>query len=425
MPNYKKKKHNRFLGNYKKPISKKSKKNNSADDVAQNEDYYEKSSNLKVVEGKRRERLRKFKIASFFVIIAVATVIILETALPAGIIKSADMAIKLMGKGEYPIELASTETKNVVTKGKYYHILGNTHIDVFSLSGKQLLHYEHGLENPVLKTSAAYSLVYDQGGTEVLVFDISDKVYSFVTKNPILTAAISDRGNFAVSTTSKKYAAQVTVYKLDGTEIYEWYSAEDMVNNVALSSNGKKLAVSVLNSGDGANISSKISVLNFSSATPLYTESFKNTLVYRIESAFSSYFTVVTSNTVKTYKWSNFKLNSYNNDYSISFFKSYKNGYIAVFARENDKTDNRVVLLNKKGEKTADFTYRETISDISAQGKHIYCMSETVISVLDESGKTLNTVDCGFGGREICVLNSDFVAVISDNKIEKIKLSKE
>ncbi len=425
MPNYKKKKHNSFLRALLKPTLKKRKKNNSPREENKNGDYYEKSSNLKVVEGKRRERLRKIKIASFFLIITVIAVIIFELALPAGIVKSVNMSIKLIGNGKYPIELVSTETKNVVAKGKYYHILSNTHIDVFSLSGKQLLHFEHGLENPVLKTSAAYSLVYDQGGTEVLVFDISEKVYSFVTKKPILTACISDRGNFAVSTTSEKYASQVTVYKTDGTEVYEWYSAEDIVNNIALSSNGKKLAVSVLNSNDGTNISSKISVLGYSSATPLYTESFKNTLVYRIDSSFSSYFTVVTSNMVKAYKWSNFKSNAYNNDYSISIFKPYKNGYIAVFARDNDKTDNRIVLLNKKGEKVTEFTYRDTISDIAAKGEHIYCMSETVISVLDENGKNLKSVDCGFGGRQICVLSSDFVAVVSDNKIEKIKLSRE
>ena len=422
MPDYKKKKHNSFLKATLKPLAKKRKKNNLQNNE---EDYYEKSSNLKVVEGKRKERMRKVRFASVLLIIAVITVIIFELCLPAGIIKSVDMSVKLMGNGKYPIELIGTETKSVVQKDKYYHILSNTHIDVVSLSGKQLLHFEHGFENPVLKTSAAYSLVYDQGGNEVLVFDISEKVYSLVTKNPILTACVSDRGNFAVSTTSEKYASQVTVYKIDGTEIYEWYSAEDIVNNIALSSNGKKLAVAVLNSHNGTDISSKISVLNYSSATPLYTESFKNSIVYRIDSSFSSYFTVVTSNMVKSYKWSNFKANAYNNDYSISVFKPVKNGYIAVFARENDKTDNRVVLLNKKGEKTLEFTYKDTISDITAHGKHIYCMSETVISVLDENAKVLNTVDCGFGGREICVLNSDFVAVISDNKIEKIKLSKE
>ena len=398
MPDYKKKKHNSFLKATLKPLAKKRKKNNLQNNE---EDYYEKSSNLKVVEGKRKERMRKVRFASVLLIIAVITVIIFELCLPAGIIKSVDMSVKLMGNGKYPIELIGTETKSVVQKDKYYHILSNTHIDVVSLSAKQLLHFEHGFENPVLKTSAAYSLVYDQGGNEVLVFDISEKVYSLVTKNPILTACVSDRGNFAVSTTSEKYASQVTVYKIDGTEIYEWYSAEDIVNNIALSSNGKKLAVAVLNSHNGTDISSKISVLNYSSATPLYTESFKNSIVYRIDSSFSSYFTVVTSNMVKSYKWSNFKANAYN------------------------KTDNRVVLLNKKGEKTLEFTYKDTISDITAHGKHIYCMSETVISVLDENAKVLNTVDCGFGGREICVLNSDFVAVISDNKIEKIKLSKE
>ena len=422
MPDYKKKKHKKF--SLTAPVTRLKKRGSKNKDTEREKEGYQRNSNLKVVEGKRREKKRRLYIISGIVATIVAILIILELTLAAGLFESIRISVKLWGSGSYPITLKSTETLNTVTKGSYYYVLSNTHLSAFSKSGKELFTFEHGFENPVLKTSASRSLVYDQGGKDFYVFDIDGLLYTMSTEQPIITAAVADRGRFAVATLSDKYNSEVKVFDKDANSIYEWYSAKDTISSVALSNNGEKLAVATFNVTD-SKFNSRISVLNYSSATPEKSESFENTQIRTINNAFKSYFTVVTDNEVKTYEWDDFTSKSYKSDYNVMFFDSHSSGFVAVFARENDRTDNRVVVFNKKGNVSYNFTYNGNINDITVLKSNVYIMNETEIYWLNNQGKVVSKATCGFGGKNIFAVSSDSVAVITDNEIQKVSLVKE
>lgn len=419
MPDYKKKKHSRF--SFSGPRPKKEDKH-SVKEKESNEKkpLYQKRKNMRVVKGKQIQRKRKLRIFGGFVAVVVVFIIVLEMALPAGIFESIKIHTALMGSGSYPVALKSTESLNTITKGSYYYLLTNTHVSAYSNSGKEVLNFEHGFENPVLKTSASRSLVYDQGGKSFYVFDIDSLIHTITTEGEILAAAVSNRGNFAVATTNKKYTASVTVFDDEANNIYEWYSAKDTINAIGLSSSGDKLAVATLNVAD-SKFKSTLSVFEFDSATAEYTESFDNTLIRTIDTSFSSYFTVATDKKIKSYKWRNFKNESFENDYDLMMFDSTDDGYIAVFSRENNRSDNRVVVLDKSGEVKYRFNYKGTISDISADGKKVYILSETELLRLDDEGKIIMKSACGFGGKNIFIISSDTVAVITDSEIQRIK----
>lgn len=425
MPDYKKRKRNKILSPPKTVKKSRVKKDNDNDIkmTSGEKKQYRKTNNIKVIEGRKLERKRKLKVYSVIVAVLLAVILILQCILPAGIIESVKIGTKLLGAGSYPVTLAGSQTLNTVSKSGYYYVLSNSHLTAFSNSGKTVFNFEHGFEKPVLKTSAGGALVYNQGSKEVLVFDINGLKHSFLAENNILAANISNLGSFAVATVSDKYASAVTVYNNNAKKIYEWYSAEDTVNAVALSKNGKKLAVSVFNSQNGEFVS-KVNVLNFKSATPEYSEAFENTYVYNLHSDFSNGFAVITSNKIKFIKWRGFKFNEYKSDYTLSIFKSFKNGYVAVFNRQSDKTDNKIAVLSSNGKIKYEVTYSGIISDITVSGSHIYCMSDTEILVVNKDGNLASKTNFGFGGVGISVLSSNQAAVITDNKIEKIKLDR-
>ena len=222
-------------------------------------------------------------------------------------------------------------------------------------------------------------------------------------------------------TLSDKYASAVTVYDKKDNAVYEWYSAENTVNNVAVSPNGKKIAVSSFNA-NGGQFNTTLSVLNFKSADPEFSETFNNLLIYNIDSSFKSGFTVITENNIKFIKWHKYKQETYKNDYATSVFRTGPNGCVAVFNRESDKTDNRIAVFSKSGKLTAEFNYKGIVSDIAVRGNHIYCMSDTEIFLLDKSGKVLRSASCGFGAVRLNVASTNSVIVLTDNKIEKLGL---
>ena len=426
MPNYKKKKHSKLFSSQGKPKKSNTVKaeNFFEDFTAMAKDTNKKSENekgIKVLKGKKLARKRRFKITAIACAVLLSAIIVLQTILPAGIVETLTNSVALLGSGNYPINLESADTVNVISKNSYYYVLTDSYVKAFTNSGKNLFSYAHGMENPIIKVSSSRALVFNQGSTEGLIFNLNGLKSTITAKTEIITGAISDSGIFALATHSDKYSSAVTVYNKAQETLYEWYSAKETVNNVALSPNGKKLAVSSFSS-DVGEYKSTLNVLNFKSATPEYTESFEETLIYNIDTSSRSCFTVVTPNKIKFIKWSKFKTAEYTNDYTISFFKAYHNSSIAVFNRENNKNDNRIVVFGRNGKKLYEFAYNNIISDINLFDKHIYTMSETEIYSLDTNGKPLKKASCGFGVAFFKVNSVNNISVITDNKIEKIKL---
>ena len=84
-----------------------------------------------------------------------------------------------------------------------------------------------------------------------------------------------------------------------------------------------------------------------------------------------------------------------------------------------------MVLFTKKGQVKSEFEFKGIISDIQVFGGHIYCISDTAVYLLSDSGGVLRKSECGFGAVRLAVLGSNTAAVITDNKIEIIKLEAE
>lgn len=425
MPDYKKRKHNKLFSAPAKVQKSRIKSKTQSEDIkmspSKRSEDESNSSGMKVVKGRKLENKRKFKAFAIATSAILIVVLLFQIILPAGIIEGISSAIALVGTGSYPIELGGTETVNTVSKGSYYYVLSNTDIAAFNNSGKSLFSFTHGYENPVLKVSSTRAMVFEQGGNEALIFDLNGLKTTAKTEKSIITGAVSDSGRYALVTLSDKYASAVTVYDKKDNAVYEWYSAENTVNNVAVSPNGKKIAVSSFNA-NGGQFNTTLSVLNFKSADPEFSETFNNLLIYNIDSSFKSGFTVITENNIKFIKWHKYKQETYKNDYATSVFRTGPNGCVAVFNRESDKTDNRIAVFSKSGKLTAEFNYKGIVSDIAVRGNHIYCMSDTEIFLLDKSGKVLRSASCGFGAVRLNVASTNSVIVLTDNKIEKLGL---
>lgn len=427
MPDYRKKKHNKIFSS-PKPKKQKTVKTTQNEDIKMSPaEKYRKTTvntNMKVVRGKKLEQKRKLKVLASICLIAVVVLGFFQFMLPMGVFEGVSNLTALIGAGNYPLELDGTQTVNAVNRGSYYYVLSNTHINAFSSSGKKLFSYAHGFERPIIKTSASRAIVFEQNGTKAFIFTLNGLKSTVETEQSIITANVSDSGAYAIACRSDKYASAVTVYNKHGKMLYEWYSAENTVNNVVISPNAKKIAVSSFKAENGQ-YKSVLNVLNFKSATPVYTESIDNALIYDIDSTHKSIFTVVTENSLKFIKWSDFDKKEYNNEYAITLFRPEKSGFIAVFNRKNDKTDNRLVVFSKTGKLKSELEYNGIISDITVSGNNIYCLGETELHLLGTEGEILRESSSGFGAVRISVTSTNTVAVISDNKIEKIKLEQE
>lgn len=419
MPDYKRKHRSRFKS-APKVNKNRVKKTDYSTDIEMSPSG-KKQQKMRVVKGKKLEQKRRFK--GLFYIAGILLVIFLITQLimPAGLFETVSNSIAVMGAGKYPLELNSNDTLSVVSKGTYYYVLTDTKINVISNSGKLIYSYAHGYENPVLKTSKTRALLFNQGSTQAVIFTLDGIKSDLNCEKEIINAAISEDGTYAFITSADNYAAAVSVYKKNNKCVFEWFSSNDMINNIAIAPNGKKIAVSTMSSAVG-NYNSKISILNFKSADAEYTKEFPNNIIYDLDAKTSRGFSVITENSCNFISWRGKVLREYKNEYSADMFRSSPSNSVMVFNRESDKTDNRIEVYSKNGKLKEKLEFKGIITDIQVKGGSIYCLSDTNVYILDDDGTILRTATCGFGAQKIAVIGQNTVAVITDNLISEIKL---
>ncbi len=422
LPEYKKKSKRAFSGGSRAPKSKVNKQKSVSPQVKKvNYTAQAQKSDLKVVKGRKLEQMRKMRISAAFFAVVIAIIVIFELSLPIGIGDSLENFFACMGSGEFPLEIAGTDLVDAKTSNSYVYSLSNTTLGAYNSSGKEIFSYSHGFEKPIIKKSSTRVIVFEQGGKNAAIFNLSEQKSKIKTENEIITANISRCGVYAIATHSESYASTVSVYDTNDKLIYEWYSSENIVNNVIVSPNGKKIAVSTINAKNGEFVTN-VSVMKFDSANALFSADFKGEVLLTLDSSHNRGFWCVSENTVKFIKWSNYKEKEFKTDYSVSRFKADFGGTVAVFNRHSDKTDSTVVLFNKSGDKKSEFKFLGSINDIAMISGHIYCISDKTVYVLDKTGKVLKSAECSFGGEKIFVIGTYDVAVMNDNTIEKIHL---
>ena len=134
-------------------------------------------------------------------------------------------------------------------------------------SGGLIWNYTYDMTNPSIDTCNNYIVIYDKKGNEIDVFSTSGFVTTIHTNTPIMDAQISNHGTVA-ALLQENNTSYLQMYDTMGTilaagEIHPENSGYPV--SIALSSNGTRLMVSIINLNEG-NINSNVVFYDFSSA---------------------------------------------------------------------------------------------------------------------------------------------------------------
>lgn len=380
-----------------------------------------RNSNMKVVRG-NKPKIQKKRLTVFGVISAIVIFLVVFTlCLPTGLFEFIGNRFALIGgSGGYPISLSSGGSLISTIQGKSHYIAVTAgSIDGYNNNGKLMFSHPHGYEYPVVKQSEERFLLYSLGEKEFSVYNLNKRLHSGTADNIILAAAVADNGTYAIATQSDSYSSQVTVFDKNNKQIYKWMCADYLVNNVALSPDGKRLAVSVFNTVAGKYLS-KLYILGYKSATPINLFEYEDELIMSLSNSASNSFYAVFENSVTFYKWKDLSNTSFVSDKKVFFARSNKSYAIFVNGNEANKNDNEIVVLNGKGVQKFKFTFTQEIIDIALRGKYIYILSDRKIYIYNVKGELLNTAACDFGVKRIVPVSGFSIATFTDNNIKKV-----
>ncbi len=383
-----------------------------------------KQEKIRLIKSKKTVRIkRKKSLILGAAALLLVSVIVLFEVFTTGAFEYINNSFTLIGNGSgYPIDISSDGLLNVISKDNYYITVTANSVNGYNKGGKELFNYQHGFEMPVVKTSPSRFLLFNQGGTDYSVCNLKSNLHTGSTDNGILGAYICRNGNYVIATLSNSYASELTVYNERHSIIYQWFCADYTINDVVLSADGSKLAVSAFTSHDGALIS-KIFILEYNSATPVTTYEFSGKMIYSLGSGSSGFYAVF-ENAIRYYSWSNRKNSEFLSDSSVAYLRNNGRNIVAVSRREANKSANKITVLNNKGIQKASFDFNNIVNDIAIRGNYIYILSDRMVYLYNIKGELLNSVVCEFGIERLTPIGNFRVALLTENSIKRVDAKK-
>lgn len=355
--------------------------NDSHDDEIEED---EEENELKAYSEARKARIykkkrRKKRIISLLVFVLVIALIYLNwnVIAPTPLSESIQSFFSEFGKNQYPVDFEEGTMKTAVAVGSNVGILTDTSFLIYSQNGDKIASRPHGFNDPAAVSGGGKALIYDRGGKQFRVETRFGEPMSSAAAYDITSAAMGDKGNFAVITQADNYLSELTVYNNSNKPVFKWDSTKGRILTASLSPDGGKLAAVVTGARKGE-IFSDIYIFSLSSEKPLAIKQYDNTLLYSIR------------------------------------FKDSKR--IAAVG------DQKSVFLYVSGEQKSEYDYgsNELLNCCNLDGPLILAFkngadSSTVIS-LDGEGKVLGK-SVTSGSVKYVSFGGDFVSALSDSKV--------
>ncbi|MBQ3393847.1 MAG: hypothetical protein IJG64_01685 [Oscillospiraceae bacterium] len=222
-----------------------------------------------------RKRRKKRKVISGLLIALVTLILVYFTGIYGtslayfGDFLSSGMTLVQFGKG-WPVEKDMTGLRQAEKMGTGLAVLTDDQMLVYSPTAKQVMAYSHSMSNPAIAVSSTRAVLYDLDETTFKVMNGHNMLFQQEMDNSIIHIAISNSNRIAVTTHSSTHNGEVTVFNYNMNRRFTWYCAKGYPIYSRISSNGKRLAVSTVNTRGGL-LESSIYILDGAENKELYS----------------------------------------------------------------------------------------------------------------------------------------------------------
>ena len=324
--------------------------------------------------------------------------------------------------------LMSAKSKIVALKNAYSaaYISYNSHLICaadtalicYDANGNELWSTDISLSDPILKTSGRYIIAAEKGGTKAYLFSGKKKIWEYATESPIMSADVSENGDGVIITDKPHYKGEVNVINRKGELVYQWNSGKYEVLDADISAASRKLAVSLLNTENGAD--TKISFFDLKQSESYASADLTDTIAFDIEFCGETLNAVCDNKTV-----------GINTKGHISWQKDFENknltkyfvensGYkLLVF--DNSNVSQMSVISGRGGEKSNIETQTFPDCIYVFEGHLLYNNGRRLIYT-SLSGRNQQEYNCTRDVYNLLILDSSNLLVVYNSSIEFINL---
>lgn len=288
-----------------------------------------------------------------------------------------------------PVEIAGTAVKETFTIGDNVGVLTDGNVALYAKNGKQLLSYTHGMTDPIVKAAGRRFLLYDRGGTK-LVVRMRDKVlFEKEFDYKIISANISSDGWITVVTAAQRYASQLHVWNSAyDEEIFTWSSSGEYIICSAADSGSKTVAAATLTANASGQMVTTVHIFTTEAAMELGKKDFSGEAAVSLEYNSSGNVKIICDSMAAVIDRSGNVLGRFDFDRKlISCVNAHgTSGMALVFDRYTEARATDVTFIGSRGEqvKTVSVSGKFLCANGNSSHAAVYC--DGTATVFDYSG---------------------------------------
>lgn len=316
----------------------------------------------------------------------------------------------------YPIELPLSAKYNIEDMGKDIVLLTDTYVFTYSYKGRELISSFHGYKVPVLRTNAKRYLVFDEGGSELIVGGRSKEYFRKTYDDKIMLARLSKSNDIAVVTDSSRYESVMIIYDKRGEEIFKWSSDEQKIIEVEFTADSTGCIVSTIGARDGQ-ISTKVHRFDFADDKEQWNTELVGTMALSMN-ALTDGRTVIIGDD-KSVILDKVGQLAYDSEYRLPV-KGYSSaGGMAVIALD-DITNRQTILryFSSDAEEKSDIVLSDTVKSVLVKDKTIFVLDEKTIIVYNANMEKVSSRELEYDYSQLLVIDREYY-LIGAGKITK------
>ena len=319
--------------------------------------------------------------------------------------------------GNFPITINGGASYQLKTMDGNIAVLDDSHFNVYSADGKQLLAKQHTYSNPILTTSLKRALIYDLGGKSFSLYSKYDTVYEKTGEDVILLAKLSSNECTAVVTKSDKYLALLTVYDSKGDSIFVYKSYDSRIIDVTFNAQNDGCIITTIGA-KGGELVSQLLYYTFDKTDMIWQSDYVDTMAVSARPYGEDGIVVFGDTKCAYYDSTGALTGSYDYAYSLLDFDS-SNTLTGILFKNDERRSTILVMIDDIQNKSTEIELDENAENIDVVGDIAYVQTSTKVYAYSKAGELLSSADLDTDYEDFCKTDN-YIFLMGYDEINRI-----
>lgn len=307
---------------------------------------------------------------------------------------------------------ASTVLQISPINSNYVCVVYTDRLEVISRKGSLMQKVPHTYTKPAISIRNGRILLYERGGTRYQLLSKTGILLDNVqTSDPILSAALSPKGMYAIATTSSGFKSLLTVYSGHGEETFKFKCVSEYITDVDFP--GKTVTVTAAGV-KAAEAYSRVMELNLKKTEPTVNVTYEDTSFFHTHNAGRVNVALGRTAICIVKNGSQEPDEIFGSD-TLQSYCTEENGKLALALRiYGNEHAVKIRGVQRNGGTMFENTIEQAVHDIARSEGYITVLTDTGLLTFNNSGTQVGSTQFVESAQKICLAGRNVFVLFSD-----------